>query len=95
MEADGLIECLQVSEKDRRLRFINYLGDGDSKSFKKMSKLNIHPQKQVKKLECVGQIQKRMSSRLRKLKSIKKGPLSDGKTLDGKGRLTDKMINKL
>ena len=30
---------------------------------------------------------------MRKLKSTKKGPLSDGKTLGGKGRLTDKMRN--
>ena len=36
-----------------------------------------------------------MGSRLRKLKSMKKGPLSDAKTLGGKGRLTDKKINKL
>ena len=32
---------------------------------------------------------------MRKLKSTKKGPLSDGKKLGRKGRLTDKMINKL
>ena len=50
---------------------------------------------QIQKLECVGHIQKRLDSRLRKLKSTKKSPLSDGKTLGGKGRLTDKMINKL
>ena len=50
MEADGLIECLQVSEKDRKLRHINCLGDGDSKSFLEVSKLDIYPQKQVKKL---------------------------------------------
>ena len=29
LEADGLIECFKVSEKDRNLRYINYLGDGD------------------------------------------------------------------
>ena len=95
MEADGLIECFQVSEKDRKLRCINYLGDGDSKLFLEKSKLDIYPQKQVKKLECVGHMQKRLGGRLRKLKSTKKGTLSDGKTLSGKGCLTDKMINKL
>lgn len=30
-----------------------------------------------------------------KLKSTKKGPLFDSKTLGGEGRLTDKMINKV
>ena len=58
MEANGLIECFQVSEKDRNLRYINYLGDGDSKSFLEISKLDIHPQEQVKKLECVDYTQK-------------------------------------
>ena len=95
MEAAGLIECFQVSEKDRKLRNINYLGDGDSEFFSEISKLDIYPQNQIQKLECVDHIQKRLVSRLRKLKSTKKGPLSDGKTLGGKGRLTDKMINKL
>ena len=35
------------------------------------------------------------SARLRKLKSPDKTPLSDGKSLNGKGRLTEKMISKL
>ena len=60
MEADGRIECFQVSEKDRKLRCINYLGDGDSKLFLEKSKLDIYPQKQVKKLECVGHMQKKI-----------------------------------
>ena len=47
------------------------------------------------KLQCVGHIQKRVGGRLRKLKSADKAPLSDGKSLSGKGRLTEKMINKL
>ena len=34
-------------------------------------------------------------ARLRKLKSENKGKLSDGKPLTGKGRLTEKVINKL
>ena len=33
VEADGLIECFQVSEKDRKLRYINYLGDGIQNRF--------------------------------------------------------------
>ena len=68
MEADELIECFQVTEKDRKLRYINYLGDGDSKLFLKISKPDIYPQKQVRKLECDGHIQKRLSSRLRTTK---------------------------
>ena len=42
----------------------------------------------IKKLECVGHIQKRVGSRLRKLKEKNKG-------IGGKGKLTDKVINTL
>ena len=35
------IECFQVSEKDREMRYINYLGDGGSKSSLEISKLDI------------------------------------------------------
>ena len=55
----------------------------------------IYPQKQVKKLECVGHIKQRLGCRLRKLKSTKKESPSDSKTLEGKGCLTDKMTYKL
>ena len=37
----------------------------------------------------------RVGARLRKLKSSDKAPLSDGKSLSGKRRLTEEMINKL
>ena len=48
------------------------------------------------KLECVRHVQKRVGSRLRKLKSSKKGvKVSDGKVLSGKGRLTDAKIDVL
>lgn len=47
-------------------------------------------------MECVGHIQKRMGSRLRKLcKDMKGVKLSDNKIIRGKGRLTDDTIDKL
>ena len=49
-----------------------------------------------KKLECVGPVQKRLGTRLRKLRNNFKGQkLADGKGMSGKGRLTDKIINKM
>ena len=33
MEAAGLVECFMSSVQDRKLRYINYIGDGDSKSY--------------------------------------------------------------
>ncbi|KAJ8898268.1 hypothetical protein PR048_003628 [Dryococelus australis] len=48
----------------------------------------------ITKLECVGHVQKRMDSRLRRLTTSKKGKkLNDGRTLDGKNRLTDSTID--
>ncbi|GFT72445.1 uncharacterized protein TNCV_1625031 [Trichonephila clavipes] len=48
------------------------------------------------KIECVGHVQKRMGTRLRKLKLVySKKKLSDGKTIGGKGRLTNSLIDKL
>ena len=60
-----------------------------------ISKLGIFSQKPAKKFECIGHIKKRLAIKLTKLKSTKKGPLFDSKTLRGEGRLTDKMINKV
>ena len=71
------------------------MGDGDSKSLLEISKLDIYRQKQEKRPVCVGHFQEQLRSRLRKLKSLKKEPFSNGKTLGGKSRLTDKMMNKL
>ncbi|GFU96814.1 uncharacterized protein TNCV_3275751 [Trichonephila clavipes] len=50
----------------------------------------------IQKIECVGHVQKRMGTRLRKLILVySKKKLSDGKTIGGKGRLTDSLIDKL
>ena len=87
------------SEDDRKLRYINYIGGGDSKSYSDVvAHDDLYHGKEVKKLECVGHtpyLQKRLGARLRKLKTLNKSALSDGRPRGGKGRLTDKMINKL
>lgn len=50
----------------------------------------------MRKLECVGHVQKRLGTRLRKLKtSLKKVKLSDGKAIGGQNRLTDSEIDNL
>ncbi|GFU34687.1 uncharacterized protein TNCV_1993971 [Trichonephila clavipes] len=63
----------------------------------KHSHLLLHPIRmdkisQFQKIECVGHVQKRMGTGLRKLKQ-RSSKLSDGKLIVGKGRLTDKMID--
>ena len=50
----------------------------------------------MKKLRCVGHVQKRMGTKLHKLRTEYKGKeLSDKKKIGGKGRLTDKVINTI
>ena len=47
---------------------------------------------EVRKEECVGHVQKRLGTAL---KSTKRQKLADGKTVGGKGRLTDKIIDSM
>ncbi|GFX49611.1 uncharacterized protein TNCV_4902531 [Trichonephila clavipes] len=72
-------------------------GDGDTKTFNALSENKPYGDDYlIQKIECVGHVQKRMGTRLRKLKLVySKKELSDGKTIGGKGRLTDSLIDKL
>jgi len=87
MEKSGTIEIFSRSIEKHGLYYTSFYGDGDSKSFAAVQ--NIYgPDKPVNKFECIGHYQKRVGSRLRKLKKTKKG-------LGGKGRLTDAKIDTL
>ncbi|GFU68604.1 uncharacterized protein TNCV_1125901 [Trichonephila clavipes] len=86
MEPVGAYRIFERSEDHRMLRYTDYYGDGDSKAFDAVK--DIYGKDSVTKLECIGHIQKRVGTRLRKLKSRNKG-------LGGKGKLTDDLINKL
>lgn len=86
MEVAGAYKIFERSEKTRSLKYTEYYGDGDSKAY--MGVKDIYGRDSVKKLECIGHVQKRVGTRLRNLKKSKKG-------LGGKGKLTDKFIDKL
>ncbi|GFT10648.1 uncharacterized protein TNCV_1943721 [Trichonephila clavipes] len=86
MEAVGAFKIFERSLIKRDLQYTEYYGDGDSKGFLQMK--DIYGENSVTKLECIGHIQKRVGSRLRKLKKNTKG-------VGGKGKLTDKFIDKL
>ena len=68
------------------MRYMNFYGDGDTKSFYAIE--NIYPERKVRKYECVSHVQKRMGKRLRQLRKTVKG-------LGGSKRLTDAMIDKI
>lgn len=97
MEAAGAVEIFQRSISKNNLRYANYLGDGDTASFSKVQEAKPYgPDFKITKLECVGHVQKRLGTRLRKLRVAYKGKvLGDGKSLTGRGRLTDVAINTL
>ncbi|XP_064598238.1 uncharacterized protein LOC135464678 [Liolophura sinensis] len=97
MEPIGVKNIYLRSVEERKLRYTQYIGDGDSKSFSNISeKEKPYGNVEIVKLECVGHVQKRMGTGLRNLKkSSGKKKLSDNKTLGGRGRLTNKVIDKL
>lgn len=97
MEVEGMKKIFSRSERKHGARYVNYIGDGDTKSFKAVSEVAPYgPNKTITKIECVGHIQKRMGTHLRKMKLEYKGKkLTDNKKLTGRGRLTDAVINTL
>ncbi|GFW95783.1 uncharacterized protein TNCV_5023181 [Trichonephila clavipes] len=97
MEVDGMLRIFNRSEKLHNLKYSNYIGDGDTKTFNALSENKPYGDDHlIQKIECVGHVQKRMGTRLMKLKLVySKKELSDGKTIGGKGRLTNTLIDKL
>lgn len=88
-----------MDQATTRYSYMNLISDGDSKSHGMILEeqpYGSNPDQQVKKLDCVGHVQKRLGSALRDLKNCYGGQkLSDGKTIGGAGRLTDALINLL
>ena len=78
-EAAGIVDCFKSSVQNRGLRYTNFIGDGDSKSYLEIVANDPDSGVTVQKLECVGYFQKCVGARLRKLKSENKSKLSDGK----------------
>ena len=96
IESEGAVEIFKRSEEKRKLCYVSYLGDDDTSSFTEVVEAQPYGEVKIpKKDKCVGHVQKRVGSRLRKLKDKTKNKLEDGKSLGGKGRLTNNAIDKL
>ncbi len=97
MEADGVVQLFKRSEDKSGLRYTTYIGDGDSKGHKKVTEAKPYGEDvAIKKLECIGHMQKRMGTNLCKLLSqYKDKDLSDGKKLSGRNRLTIERVDYL
>lgn len=83
MEVDGAIEMFSRANEKNGVTYINYVGDGDCKTFKAIVEIN----PSVHKKECIDHVQKRMGTRLRNIAKTKK--------LSGRGKLTGKLIDEL
>ena len=60
MEVAGILECFKSSIEQYGLRYTEYLGDGDSKSYKQVCEADPYGLP-ISKLECIGHNQKRKS----------------------------------
>ncbi|XP_014472349.1 PREDICTED: uncharacterized protein LOC106743225 isoform X2 [Dinoponera quadriceps] len=88
MEIDAIIAMFLRSIEKHGVKYLTYVGDGDSKTFNGILKAEPYGNDSpVIKKECVGHVEKRMGTRLRNVKKNNKG--IGGK---GQGKLTDKLI---
>lgn len=97
MEVEGAVRIFQRSQHKLNVRFVKYLGDGDSKAFRKLQELKPYGDNiGIEKLECVGHVQKRMGTRLRNLvKSYKGKKVGARMGVGGAGRLSAAEIDRL
>ena len=93
MEKIGALEIFKRSLARRKLRYIKYLGDGDTKAFDHVRKANPYGSEvDIQKIECINHVSKRVG---RKLRSMKNRLLDDKKKLFGLKRINKGVIKKL
>ena len=96
METEAAVKLWKRSEETNGLKYVYYIGDGDRKGFDAVTADKPYGDIAVEKEECIGHVQKRLGKALRDLKKKQgKDKLSDGKPLCGKGRLTEKYMDRL
>ena len=83
MEPEGAKRIFARSIETHNARYTGVYGDGDSKAYTEVK--NIYGEGSVTKFECIGHYQKRVGTRLRKLK----------KRVNGLKALNDGMIDRL
>lgn len=92
------VEIFSRSIEQRQLKYTTFVGEGDSSSFGRVKDAMMEKYGDdyvVQKEECVRHVHKRLGTALRQYKNNKKSQkLSDGKGVSGRGRLTDKLIDK-
>ena len=64
MEPEGVKRIFERSESERSLQYTGHIGDGDSKSYSYILKVNPYNGKLIKKYECVGHVHKWLGTSL-------------------------------
>ncbi|XP_076235658.1 uncharacterized protein LOC143180031 [Calliopsis andreniformis] len=88
MEVEVMKEIFARTMERYGIMYTNYIGDDDSKTYKGLVDSKPYEDAEIKKKECIGDIQKRMSKRLRQCVKKNKG-------IRGRKKLTGKLIDKL
>ncbi|KAG8235747.1 hypothetical protein J437_LFUL016162 [Ladona fulva] len=89
IEVNAIVEMFSRSEERYGITYVNYIGDGDSKTYKGV--LDVKPYGDgfaINKRKCIGHVQKRMGMHLRQCVKKNKG-------VGGRNKLSGKMIDKL
>ena len=95
MEAQGAVDIFGRSVEKHNLRYTTFIGDGDSKAYFLVKDM-YGEDHEVKKIDCVGHVHKRMGANLRNwLDTNKKVVMEDLGRVSGSGRLTKMAINRL
>ncbi len=85
-----------LKETERQLQYTSYIGDGDKESFSAIQRADPYNGKKIKKCECVATFKSALAQLCARSKvSSGQKKLSDGKSIDGYGRLTADRIDKL
>ncbi|KAG8226315.1 hypothetical protein J437_LFUL018143 [Ladona fulva] len=72
MEVDDIREMFRRSENLHGVKYVNYIGDGDSKTYKGVVTESPYGETiDIKKKECINHVEKRMGSKLRACKKSK------------------------
>lgn len=97
MEVVGALAIFKRSEDLHNVRYVKYLGDGDSKAILAVNAACPYGDfVEITKEECIGHVQKRMNGcQAKKVEESKGTKLCDGKCLSGRRRLTDTCIDKI
>ncbi|GBN58852.1 hypothetical protein AVEN_64691-1 [Araneus ventricosus] len=87
MEVEGMKKIFRRSVAKRGVRYLSHIGDGDSFTFKDVCEDKPYGiNTTIEKVKCVGHVQKRMGTRLRRLKKhMKRKKSADRKIIGGRG----------